>query len=75
LDAGREGFCLIQAGHEDGEFKGGSPLIQSRFQLRYVCACHYVSAEWILGREAGAAPEDLGISTEGGLLTPLALGR
>jgi hypothetical protein len=37
--------------------------------------CHYVSAEWILGREAGAVPEDLGISTEGGLLTPLALGR
>jgi hypothetical protein len=75
LDAGREGFSLIQAGHEDGEFKGGSPLIHFLFEGRYVCACHYVSAKWILGREAGAAPEGLGIPTEGGLLTPLALGR
>ena len=64
LDAGCEGFRLIQAGHEDGELKGGSPLIHSCFHLRYVCACHYVSAAWILGREAGAAPEGPSVPTE-----------
>jgi hypothetical protein len=42
LDAGREGFRLIQAGHEDGEFNGRSRAADA---CRGFCLKHVVAAQ------------------------------